>query len=217
MRSTHDTSRRRCRLVTRPNLHGAPYQLSAAGTSLASVHRALSDWSHAHLSLGTMAGAERVEDAARRLSPRHTTAVLQLLASGLTRFAHIAEESGMDTGSAQFRLHRLQSDGLVTRSDPFHGARYLLTDAGRALGPVYATVDHWFNSTAPQSFYSPVAPSQSATRAPSSPVPLGADSTRTAAALRRSPLAPTMFSHAPQSQPWTPTAVAARPSLPRTR
>ncbi|WP_327175425.1 winged helix-turn-helix transcriptional regulator [Streptomyces sp. NBC_01335] len=204
-------------LVTRPDLHGAPYQLSAAGASLSPVHRALSEWSHAHLSLGTMAGAERVEDAVRRLSPLHTTAVLQLLASGPTRFTHIAEETGMDTGSAQYRLHRLQSDGLVTRADPFHGARYLLTDAGRALGPVYASVDHWCNSIAPQRFSSTVAPSKSASRAPSRPVPPGAGSARTAAALRRSPLAPTLFSHAPQPQPWTLTAVSARPPLPRNR
>jgi DNA-binding HxlR family transcriptional regulator len=51
-------------LVTRTGArHGAPYQLSAFGNSLSSVHRALSDWSQAHLSLGKLAGAERVEDA----------------------------------------------------------------------------------------------------------------------------------------------------------
>ncbi|WP_328691534.1 winged helix-turn-helix transcriptional regulator [Streptomyces caniferus] len=59
--------------------HGAPYRLSAHGESLSRVHRALSDWSLANLSLGKVAGAERVEEAVRRLHLRHSTAVIQIL------------------------------------------------------------------------------------------------------------------------------------------
>ena len=56
------------------------------------MHQALADWSQAHLSLGKVAGAERVEDAVRRLHLRHSTAVIQALdAGGPMRFVHIAE------------------------------------------------------------------------------------------------------------------------------
>ncbi len=56
---------------------GAPYRLSMLGESLAPVHRFVPGWSHAYLSLGRMAEAERVEDALRRLRLRHTTAVIR--------------------------------------------------------------------------------------------------------------------------------------------
>ncbi|MET8412060.1 winged helix-turn-helix transcriptional regulator [Streptomyces sp. NPDC005195] len=87
-------------LVTRAgDRRGAPYQLSGFGNSLSSVHRALSDWSQANLPLGNVAGAERVEDAVRRLHLRHSTAVIQVLgAGGPMRFVHIAEEAGLDNG-----------------------------------------------------------------------------------------------------------------------
>ncbi|WP_329307115.1 winged helix-turn-helix transcriptional regulator [Streptomyces sp. NBC_01260] len=97
-------------LVIRPDdRRGAPYQLSALGTSLAPVHRTMSDWSHAHLSLGQMAEAECVEDALCRLHLRHSTAVIQVLdAGGPMRFVHIAEEADWTTatpgsGSCGFR------------------------------------------------------------------------------------------------------------------
>lgn len=125
-------------LVTRAaDRHGAPYQLSAFGESLSPVHHALSDWSQANLSLGgQVAGAERVEDAVRRLHLRHSTAVIQVLdAGGPTRVVRIAEEAGLDNGFTRQRLNRLQVDGFVARTGPRHGDPYLLTDAGRALGP----------------------------------------------------------------------------------
>ncbi|MYT17829.1 transcriptional regulator, HxlR family [Streptomyces sp. SceaMP-e96] len=199
-------------LVTRVGEgHRAPYQLSALGESLASVHRALSDWSLANLSLGKVAGAERVEDAARRLHLRHSTAVIQLLdAGGPARFVHIAEEAGLDNGFTRYRLNRLQADGLVTRTGPRHGAPYVLTDAGRALGPVYAAVSHWSNPAVARRESSAPVPVATATRTHAS-VPLGSDGGRTAAALRRSTAAPSvLFSHAPQPQPRVPTAVTAQ-------
>jgi DNA-binding HxlR family transcriptional regulator len=110
-------------LVTRTDeRHGAPYQLSAFGALLSSVHRALSNWSQTNLSLGAVAGAERAEDAVRRLHLRHSTAVIQVLdAGGPMRFVHIAEEAGLDNDFIRMRLNRLQLDGLVARTGPRHG------------------------------------------------------------------------------------------------
>ncbi len=137
-------------LVTRDDdRRGAPYRLSMLGESLSPVHRALSDWSHAHLSLGKVAEAERVEDALRRLHLRHSTAVIQVLdAGGPMRFVHIAEEAGLDNSFARQRLLRLQADGLVARTGPRHGDPYVLTDAGQALGPIYAAAERWSNPVA---------------------------------------------------------------------
>ncbi|MFF9784173.1 winged helix-turn-helix transcriptional regulator [Streptomyces nigrescens] len=199
-------------LVTRAaDSRGDPYQLSALGESLSRVHRALSDWSQANLSLGKVAGAERVEDAVRRLHLRHSTAVIQLLdAAGPTRFVHIAEGAGLDNGFTRYRLNRLQTDGLVSRTGPHHGTPYVLTDAGRALGPVYTAVSHWSNPAAVPRFSSTPVPVATATRTHAR-VPLGSDGGRTAAALRRSTAAPSvLFSHAPQPQPRVPAAVTTQ-------
>ncbi|MGQ4352902.1 winged helix-turn-helix transcriptional regulator [Streptomyces drozdowiczii] len=200
-------------LVIRPDdRRGAPYQLSALGTSLAPVHRTLSDWSHAHLSLGQMAEAERVEDALRRLHLRHSTAVIQVLdAGGPMRFVHIAEEAGLDNSYARQRLLRLQADGLVTRTGPRHGDPYVLTDAGQALGAVYASVEHWSSPIITERRTSPSPRPVAAATRTHPDISLSADGARTAAALRRSAAAPNaLFSHAPQPQPRVPAAVTAR-------
>ncbi|WP_093801759.1 winged helix-turn-helix transcriptional regulator [Streptomyces sp. Wb2n-11] len=199
-------------LVTRDDDHrGAPYRLSALGKSLSPVHHTVSDWSHAHLSLGTMAEAERVEDALRRLHLRHSTAVIQVLdAGGPMRFVHIAEEAGLDNGFARQRLLRLQADGLVARTGPRHGDPYVLTDAGQALGAVYASVEHWSEPVTARRASSTPARVAAATRTHVG-VPLAADGARTAAALRRSAAAPNaLFSHAPQPQPRVRAAVTAQ-------
>ena len=138
---------------------GAPYRLSAPGTSLAPVLRTVSDWSRTHLTQEPMAEAERVEDALRRLHLRHSTAVIQALdsADGQMRFVHIAEAAGLDYGLARQRLVRLQADGLVTRTGSRHGDPYVLTDAGQALGAVYASLEpalraaRWNSGTASDS------------------------------------------------------------------
>jgi DNA-binding HxlR family transcriptional regulator len=197
-------------LVTRAGDHyGAPYQLSGFGNSLFSVHRALSEWSQANLPLGRVADAERVEDAVRRLHLRHSTSVIQVLdAGGPMRLVHIAEEATLDNGFTRKRLNRLQLDGLVARTGPRHGDPYVLTDAGRALGPVYTAVERWSNPGAtPRPAAAPVTTSP-LTR---TGVPLESDGIRTAAALRRSIAAPSsLFSHAPQPQPRVPAAITAR-------
>ncbi|QMU67307.1 winged helix-turn-helix transcriptional regulator [Streptacidiphilus sp. P02-A3a] len=203
-------------LVTRAEGRWAPYRLSTAGESLSQVHGALSAWSQTHLSLGKVAGAERVEDAVRRLHLRHTTAIVQILdKGGPMRFSHLAEEAGLDQGTAPPRLRRLQIDGLVTRTGSRHGDPYVLTDAGRALGPVYAAVKQWTNPVATRRHPSPPAPVATVSRAHTG-VPLGSDGIRTAAALRRSAAVPSaLFSHSPQPQ--MPAAVTARSAPARVR
>ncbi|MFB8141348.1 winged helix-turn-helix transcriptional regulator [Streptomyces parvus] len=123
-------------LIRDDDRRGAPYRLSALGTSLAPVLRTVSDWSRTHLTQEPMAEAERVEDALRRLHLRRSTAVIQGLDStdGQMRFVHIAEAAGLDYGLARQRLVRLQADSLVTRTGSRHGDPYVLTDAGQALG-----------------------------------------------------------------------------------
>ncbi|KND38311.1 winged helix-turn-helix transcriptional regulator [Streptomyces acidiscabies] len=204
-------------LVTRPTTrHGSPYELSGLGRSLSSVHRALADWSQTHLSLGTVAGAERVEDAVHRLALRHSTAVVQLLnKSGPMRFVHVAEAAGLESSLVSQRLVRLQRDGLVTRSGPRHGDSYVLTDAGQALGPVYAAIDRWSDPASAQR--APAAPAVAATRTHTG-VPLGSEGIRTAAALRRSTAVPSaVFSHSSQPQPRVPTAALGQPAPSRGR
>ncbi|MEW1660601.1 winged helix-turn-helix transcriptional regulator [Streptomyces sp. NPDC093707] len=146
----------------------------------------------------------------RRLHLRHSTAVIQVLdAGGPMRLVRITEEAGLDNSVAQRRLNRLQADGLVARTGPRHGDPYVLTDAGRALGPVYATVEHWSNPVATREHSAPPVPVASATRTHTG-ASLASDSIRTTAALRRSTAAPSaLFSHAPQPQPRVPAAVTA--------
>ncbi|MFE3860271.1 winged helix-turn-helix transcriptional regulator [Streptomyces goshikiensis] len=199
-------------LVTRSdNRRGAPYRLSALGESLAPLHSTLSDWSRAHLPLGTMAEAERIENALRRLNLRDATAVIQVLGvGGPMRFVHISEEAGLDTPWARQRLLQLQADGLVARTGTRHGDPYVLTDAGQALGAVYASVEHWSAPITERRASPAPRPVAAATRTNAS-VPLGADGARTAAALRRSTAAPTsLFSHVPQPQPRVLAAVTAQ-------
>lgn len=206
-------------LVVRVGDHrGAPYQLSAFGDSLSSVHHALSNWSQAHLPLGRMAGAERVENAVQRLHLRHSTAVIQLLdTNGPMRFVHIAEKAGLDNSYTRHRLARLQADELVARTGPRHGDPYVLTDAGRALGPVYGAVEYWSDPVTAWRNSAPPAPVTAANRTHTG-VPLGSDGVRTAAALRRSaPAVNALFSHAPQPQPRPLATVTARSSLSRGR
>ncbi len=196
--------------------HRAPYQLSQYGRALEPVHHALAEWSQEHLSLGTVARAERVENAVRRLHLRDATSVVQLLGTnGPMRFVRIAEAAGLEGSWVQQRLQRLQRDGLVTRSGPGQRDPYVLTDAGRALGPVYAAVQHW--STPMATPRPAVAPVAAATRTHNG-APLESDGIRTAAAMRRSPAAPAgLFSHAPQPQPRVPTAATAKSSPARAR
>ncbi|SHN23184.1 winged helix-turn-helix transcriptional regulator [Actinacidiphila paucisporea] len=204
-------------LVTRSEDFRAPYQLSGFGTSLAPVHQALTDWSHQHIHFppGGVAGAERVEDAVRRLHLRHTTAVIQGLDAGPMRFVHIGEAVGLDDPYTRQRLVRLQADGLVARAGLRHGDPYTLTAAGRALGPVYAAVEHWSDPTAA---VLPAATPTPAVIRTQNAIAARPDGIRTAAALRRSSAAPSgLFSHAPAPQPRVPATITAQSSPARCR
>ncbi|MFD7130586.1 winged helix-turn-helix transcriptional regulator [Streptomyces sp. NPDC059894] len=206
-------------LVTRTDdRRGAPYRLSALGQSLAPVHRTVSDWSRVYLSQGTMAEAERVEDALRRLHLRHSTVMIQVFdAGGPMRFVHITEKLGLDNGNTRQRLLRLQADGLVARTGPRHGDPYVLTDAGQALGAVYASVEHW-SSPLPERRTSSVPRPVAVAARTHTGVPLSVDDARTAAAMRRSAAASNArFSHAPQPQPRVPAAVTAQSAPGRAR
>ncbi|WP_327745110.1 winged helix-turn-helix transcriptional regulator [Streptomyces europaeiscabiei] len=196
--------------------HGAPYQLSGFGNALSSVHRALSDWSHAHLPLGKVAGAERVEDAVRRLHLRYSTAVIQVLdAGGPRRFVHIAQQAGLANSFTRQRLIRLQLDGLVTRTGPRHGDPYVLTAAGRGTGPGLRS--HRALEQPRRRTTSRPCPGHGGHPHPHGH-PAGSDGIRTSAALRRSTAAPrSLFSHAPQPQPRVPVAVAAQSASSRGR
>ncbi|MBB4981507.1 hypothetical protein GGE06_002417 [Streptomyces sp. SFB5A] len=93
----------------------------------------------------------------------------------------------------------------------------MLTEAGQALGPVYATVEHWSVPLATRWTPTPPAPAATTQRTHSG-IPLGADGARTAAALRRSAAVPTsLFSHAPQPQPRVSASVTAQPAPGRSR
>lgn len=135
------------------------------------------------------------------------------------RFVHIAEQAGLDNGLARQRLLRLQADGLVARSGSRHGDPYMLSDAGQALGAVYASVEHWSDLVTPRRAASAprLAATATSTRAPAGvPLGTGTDGTRTAAALRRSAAASSvMFSHAPQ--PRVPADVTAQSAPGRSR
>ncbi|CDR10489.1 winged helix-turn-helix transcriptional regulator [Streptomyces iranensis] len=132
-------------LVTRTGDHtDISYQLTARGHAVMPVHLALEEWSLAHFTLDTTVAAARIEDAAQRLRLRQSTAaVCALDAMEPAGPRDIAGELHVGTAHVQRRLARLQSDGVVTRTGTHHGAGYMLTDAGRALGPVYAAVEDW--------------------------------------------------------------------------
>ncbi|WP_078971082.1 winged helix-turn-helix transcriptional regulator [Streptomyces chattanoogensis] len=97
-------------LVTRTGDHTAvAYQLTDRGCALAPVRQALFEWSWLHLSIGAATTAERVEDAARRLYPRRSTAVVQALDElGPTSILRIAQKAGLQTGYTARRLERFR-------------------------------------------------------------------------------------------------------------
>ncbi|MFD7867889.1 hypothetical protein [Streptomyces sp. NPDC059783] len=105
----------------------------------------------------------------------------------------------MDASTTFQRMKRLQKDGLVTRTGSRWGDPYVLTEAGQALGPVYAAVGRWSAPVPHRASTSAAPPAPTAHR--EAPTSVG----RTAAALGRSPAAPpSLFSHAPQPQPRVP-------------
>ncbi|MFF1794207.1 winged helix-turn-helix transcriptional regulator, partial [Kitasatospora sp. NPDC058263] len=186
----------------------APYRLTQQALTLGPVYRSLAQWSSEHIDRSPEGPADRIEDALHRLEPANTTKVVQLLAEhGSMRFTHLAEAVGTYAQLITRPLARLQEDGLVTRTGSRHGDPYTLTEAGQALGPVYATVQRWDDRHTATS----TAPVPTAVRSLAAPA-LGSDGIRTAAALRRSPVPAALFSHSPQPQPRAAAPSATAPT-----
>ncbi|MEV7121188.1 winged helix-turn-helix transcriptional regulator [Kitasatospora griseola] len=202
---------RRDGLVARDSTfdRSAPYHLTQQARTLGPVYRALAQWSRDHIGEDTLERADRIEDALQRLQPVETTRVVQLLAdNGSMSFSRIAEESGVYRQLMTPRIARLQADGLVARVGSRNGSPYALTDAGRALAPVYAAVQHWSDRHTNESTVRVPA----AIRTLAGPVS-GAEGIRTAAALRRTAVPAALFSHAAPQQPRVPAAASAASGL----
>ncbi|WP_030459403.1 winged helix-turn-helix transcriptional regulator [Kitasatospora sp. NRRL B-11411] len=181
----------------------APYRLSRQALTLGPVYRSLTQWSSEHVAPTMLERPGRIEDALQRLQPIGTTKVVQLLAEGGSMdFNRIAAESGVYRQLLAVRIARLQADGLVVSNGSRNHGLYTLTEAGQALGPVYATVQQWHDR------HTAKAPARSGSRVLTVPEQ-GVQGARTAAALRRSPVPSSLFSHAPQPQPPVPYAVTA--------
>ncbi|MET8626614.1 winged helix-turn-helix transcriptional regulator [Kitasatospora sp. NPDC004669] len=180
----------------------APYRLSPAARTLGPVYRALAQWSANHIDRTPQGRYDRIEDVLRRLQLADTTETIRLLSEhGSLRLTHLAERLGSPAQFAATRLNRMQADGLIARPDSRHGAPYILTDAGQALGPIYTALQQWdHRHTTPAT---PAVPA--AARTLGSP----AQSVRTAAALQRSPAPSAPFSHALVPQPRIPAAATA--------
>ncbi|MFJ5879863.1 winged helix-turn-helix transcriptional regulator [Kitasatospora cineracea] len=184
----------------------APYRLSQQALTLGPVYRSLSQWSSEHIAPTMLERPGRIEDALQRLQPVETTRIVQLLADGGSMdFSRIAAESGVYRQLITPRLARLQADGLVVSTGGRNHGLYTLTEAGQALGPVYTAVRQWHDRhTGKGPGHAPAAKVRSLTTPAE-----GVQGPRTAAALRRSPVPPSLFSHAPQPQPRVPSAVTA--------
>ncbi|MFD7908579.1 winged helix-turn-helix transcriptional regulator [Kitasatospora sp. NPDC059747] len=193
--------------LARRDAYSLPYQLTQRSLTLGPAYRELTEWSRTHINPAPMDRAERIEDALQRIHHLDTTAIVSHLGEhGSARYVQLCDAIGLDSSQLGFRLGRLQANGLVTRTGEHHGAPYTLTDAGRALGPVYAAVERWdlrHDSAQP-------APVPTAARTHAGAL-TGPDSARTAAALRRSPVPAAYFSHAPQPQvPASATATSSQ-------
>ncbi|MFD7737680.1 winged helix-turn-helix transcriptional regulator [Streptomyces sp. MJM8645] len=188
----------------------APYRLSASARTLGPLYRTLAQWSGDHIDRTPQGRYDRIEDALHRLQLADTTETIRLLSEhGSLRLTHLAERLDAPAQFAATRLNRMQADGLVARTGNQHGAPYILTDAGRALGPVYAALQQWDHR------HTTAAPP--ALRAADQALGARVPSARTAAALRRSAAPSALFSHAPVPQPRVPAAAtaASRPFIGR--
>ncbi|MGW3185042.1 winged helix-turn-helix transcriptional regulator [Kitasatospora sp. NPDC001119] len=191
-------------LVTRDGAfdRASPYRLSSSARTLGPVYRTLAQWSSDHIDHTPQGRYDRIEDALQRLQLPGTTETVRLFAEhGSMRLPQLAERLGTSEQFAATRLNRMQADGLVARTGDRHGAPYVLTDAGEALGPVHTALQQW--DSRHTTALAPVVPA--AERTLNSP----AQSARTAAALRRSAAPSSLFSHPPVPPPRVPTAVTA--------
>jgi DNA-binding HxlR family transcriptional regulator len=97
----------------------------------------------------TLVGAPRVcgiADALGVVGDRWALLVVREIGLGVHRFNDIQANTGAPRDSLATRLRQLQESGLVTRdrySDHPPRDEYVLTDAGKALGPALAALRSW--------------------------------------------------------------------------
>jgi DNA-binding HxlR family transcriptional regulator len=97
----------------------------------------------------TPVGAPRVcgiADALSVVGDRWALLVVRELGLGVHRFNDIQANTGAPRDSLATRLRQLQESGLVTRhryNDHPPRDEYVLTDAGKALGPALAALRSW--------------------------------------------------------------------------
>ncbi|MYW03358.1 winged helix-turn-helix transcriptional regulator [Streptomyces sp. SID3343] len=167
------------------------YRLTTAGRSLEPVHTSLAAWSREHLAhTGPLPQAEAAEQTLAALRNRHTLPILQVLRDrDLVRFGDLKQAApGLQDAMLGLRLHQLQDDGLVARTDG-HRGQYALTERGRALDPVIGDLTVWAHRhIAPANSPSPTAVALTAVRTSARPTtPPNApahDATRSAATGR---------------------------------
>lgn len=85
-------------------------------------------------------------DALELVGDRWALLALRELGLGVTRFNDIQDQTGAPRASLTARLRDLEAAGLVERrrySERPPRDEYLLTEAGRALGPVIGALREW--------------------------------------------------------------------------
>jgi DNA-binding HxlR family transcriptional regulator len=184
-----------------PRARGTSVTVSQSGASLTPVYAAVADWSRRHAlhDGATVAEAERVEDAMRRLKHRHASTLSWVAEHPGATVSEVGAGLGLARMSAVYRLEQLVADGLLRESGRTAGRRGTmhLTDAGREVPSLLTHFASWATGTS-TILLPPVGAVRQA-------VP------RTTAALRRSSPAPASgngllqptFSHVETAHPWT--------------
>jgi DNA-binding HxlR family transcriptional regulator len=89
---------------------------------------------------------ESFHHAVELLGRRWNGVIIQALLGGADRFNGIrAEVPGLSDRMLSERLHQLEREGLLIRACPESttSPRYVLTEKGRALGPVIDAISAW--------------------------------------------------------------------------
>jgi len=95
-----------------------------------------------------------IADALELVGERYSLLIVRELSRGVTHFNEIRDNIGSPRETLAHRLRKLEEVGVITRRQySEHPPRdeYLLTDAGRALDPVLASLRSWGEQYAAQS------------------------------------------------------------------